>query len=552
MKKRNLMKAFLVLLVSSISISAYAQNLGADYFNTGEIGVAKEFFNKNMSNNQAEANYYLGEIAYSEGNISEAKSYYEKGLAASSDYALNNVGLGKVLLKENNQKAAEDMFSEAIKKNKKDVKVLIAVARAYYINGIKDKPMQKALEDARKADKKSPYVYLFEGDMLKDANDPGGAAGQYAQAINFDPQNTEAYIKTAQVYETINPNLAIDNLNKVLEINPEYKLANKSLGSIYYRNGQYGKAIEAFSQYFAGGVYTTDDLTQYAASLYFSKRYDEAKKLIEEGLNKEPGNFVLNRLLMYSDFDSKDFEKGLAAGDKFFSIDKGTSEYIARDYLTYAQILAENKMYEKAFSQFELAIKIDQENADTYKLAGEVLSKAGLPAEAAEYFKKYIDKAGENAVALDYFNMGRYYYMAATKANNDSVADALPKAKTYLSEADSAFSIVTVRVPDSHLGVFWRARTNALLDAILAKESEALPVLARPYYEATIEILSAKEGNNTSELKEAYRYLSSSYYFAFDSSKNADDKNKTIEFSKKLQELDPDNAQAKQLLDALQ
>jgi len=552
MKKKNLLSVFLILLAVSFNTVVFAQNLGADYFNTGELKIAKDYFEKHMSQSPAESNYYLGEIAYANGDVTGAKAYYEKGLAASPEYVLNNIGLGKVLLKEGNAKAADEQFSIAIKKDKKDVEVQVAIARAYYLNGMKDK-VQAKLQDARKADKKSPLIYLFEGDMLRDAKDAGGAAGQYAQAFNFDPNCVVAYIKTAQVYESINPNSAIDNLTKALEIRPDYKLAYKSLGTIYYKSGQYNKAIDAFKEFFKDGVYSTEELTHYAAALYFTKQYEEAKALIEEGIKKEPNNFVLNRLLMYSYLDSKDYEKGLSVAEKFFSLDKGTSEYISRDHLTYGQLLTENKMFDKAISQYELALKLDPSQTDIYKLVGETLSNEGRPAEAADYFKKYIELAGESAVALDYFNMGRYYYMAAGVAMKDTIdPQAGAKAKQYLSDADAAFTTVGERVPDSHLGQFWRARANALMDAILAKESQALPVLAKPYYEATINIILAKEGtNNVNELKEAYRYLSSSYYLAFDASKKPEDKDQTLLYSQKLLELDPENVQAKQLIEAL-
>jgi len=547
MKKKNLFSVFLILLITSLNFSTFAQNLGADYFNTGELNVAKEFFEKQLSKSPAEANYYLGEIAFAKGNPAEAKSFYEKGLAASPDYVLNNVGLGKVLLKTN-PKAAEEQFSTAVKKDKKDVEVQVAIARAYYLNGMKDKTQSK-LEDARKANRKSPLIYVLEGDMLKDAKDAGGAAGQYAQAINFDPNCTVAYIKTAQVYETINPNSAIDMLTKVLELSPGYKLANKYLGSIYFKNGRYDQAIESFKTYFADGNYSVEDLTQYAASLYFKDRYDEAKSLIEEGMVKEPNNFVLNRLLMYSYLDSKDYVKGLQVANKFFSLDKGTSEYIGRDHMSYAELLSENDQFDKAMEQYELAIKLEPEKYEVYKQIAETLANAGRTAEAAQYFGKYIELAGENAVALDYFNMGRYYYMAANSAMKES---DLAKAKEYLGEADKAFATVTERVSDSHLGPLWRARANSQMDAILRTESDASPILARPYYQTTIDVILGKEGsNNVNELKEAYNYLSSSYYLSYEATKSPEDKAQTVLYSEKVLELDPENVQAKQLVEAL-
>ncbi|MFR9166486.1 MAG: tetratricopeptide repeat protein [Dysgonomonas sp.] len=541
------MTTFFSLLVTAAASFLSAQNIGVDYFKTGEYEIAKDIFNKELSQNPAEANYYLGEIAYAKGDLNGAKAYYEKGLAASPDYVLNNVGLGKVLLKSN-PKAADDEFSKAVKKDKKNVEVLIAVAEAYYKNGNTEK-MEKYLEDARKADKKSPLIYVFQGDMKKDANDIGGAAGEYEMAVNFDPNYAVAYLKISQVYSSINPTIAIDRLTRVLELRPDYVMANKYLGNIYYQNGQYKKAIDAYGKFFAQGEYSVEDLTRYAASLYFDERYDDASKLIQEGIQKDPNNFVLNRLLMYSALETKDYAKGLSIAERFFVLPKGEKdEYIARDYMTYAKLLSENDQFDKALSQYEHAIKLDSTQIGIYKEVAETLANSGQTANAGNYYKKYIEAAGDKAEALDYFNMGRYYYMAAGTAMKDSTdVNAPVKMKNYLAEADTAFAIVGQRIPDSHLGFLFRARTNSLLDPTAEQG------LAKPHYEKTIEVIMGKEDSqsNSRELLEAYKYLSYYYYVQYDKTKSAEDKANTILYSEKMLELDPANAVAKQLLDAL-
>lgn len=542
MKKKYLLGAFLGLLLSS---PIFAQgNIGADYLQTGELKVAKEIFEKQISQSPAEAYYYLGEVAYAQGNMAEAKANYEKGLAASSDFVLNNVGLGKLLLKTS-PKEAEDQFSIAIKKDKKDVNVLVAIARAYYDNNMKEKG-DKALADARKADKKSPAIYILEGD-LKAKTNVGEAAGSYAQAYTFDPTSAVAYIKTAQVYENVNPTLAVEMLQKAIEINPNYTLAHKYLGSIYSHGGQYPQAIESYQKYFAQGAYDVNDLTRYAAALYFTKQYEEAKKLINEGISKEPNNFVLNRLLMYSYLQSKDYENGLAAADKFFSLDKGDSEYIVQDFMTYGELLSKNNQLDKALLQYDAAIKLDPSKSTVYKDIALACADAGQYADAAKYYQEYIDKADPTLIeATDFFNLGRYAYLFGSPASKDADPAIAEKGKEALLQADKAFGVVTERISDSYLGYFWRARVNAMLDP------ETTEGLAKPYYEQVANIIVAKaDGSNKTELLEAYQYLSYYYYLLFDKSKSATDKEQVKLYSEKMLELDPANTVAPQLLEAI-
>jgi len=215
MKMKYLIGAFLSFM---ISLSAFAQNSpGADYFSLGETKLAKEYFSKNTAQNPEEAHYYLGEIAYQAGNMSEAQSEYQQSASANAELGVGAVGLAKLQLKSS-QKAAEDQLKEIQKKNKKNIKVLLAIAKAYADNGMKDKALN-VISEARKADKKSPdypYIYIFEGDLMAKENNPGGAAGQYDQAINADANCVLAYLKGAQVYEFINRNTAADLLKKAI------------------------------------------------------------------------------------------------------------------------------------------------------------------------------------------------------------------------------------------------------------------------------------------------------------------------------------------------
>lgn len=542
MKKKYLLGAFLGLLLSS---PIFAQsNIGADYLNTGELKVAKEIFEKQISQSPAEAYYYLGEVAYLEGNMAEAKANYEKGLAASPDFVLNNVGLGKLLLKTN-PKEAEDQFSIALKQDKKNVAVLVAIARAYFDNNMKEKGDAK-LADARKADKKAPAIYILEGD-LKAKTNVGEAAGSYAQAYTFDPTSAVAYIKTAQVYENVNPTLSVEMLQKAIEINPNYTLAYKYLGSIYSHGGQYQQAIDAYQKYFAQGAYDVNDLTRYAAALYFTKQYEEAKKLINEGISKEPNNFVLNRLLMYSYLQSKDYVDGLAAAEKFFSLDKGDSEYIVQDYMTYGELLSKNNQLDKALLQYDAAIKLDPSKSSVYKDIAIACADAGQYADAAKYYQEYVDKADPTALeATDFFTLGRYSYMFGSTALKDADPIVVAAGKESLQRGDKAFATVTERIPDSYLGYFWRARTNALLDP------ETTQGLAKPYYEQVATIIVGKaDGSNPTELLEAYQYLSYYYYLLYEKSKSAADKEQVKLYSEKMLELDPTNTVAPQLLEAI-
>jgi tetratricopeptide (TPR) repeat protein len=533
-------KISVTILSSLFFVSIFAQNtsLGVDYLRTGEQQIAKQIFLNEVAQKPASSNYYLGEIAYAEGKFDEAKGFYNKALAADPEFSLAYVGLGKYYLKSNNAKAAEDAFSSALKKNKKDVEVNVAIAEAYSVNG-QEENANKRIDEAIKNDKKSPLPYILQGDIIASKGNQGDAAGKYDMAIYFDPNYTLAYLKSAKVYEGINSELAIEKLKKVLEINPNYTLAYRDLGKIYVSTGFYPEAIAAYQEFFKGQSYTISDITRYASALYFTKKYDDAASLLKEGLSKEPDNFVLNRLYMYTLADSKQYAEALPVAEKFFSLDAKNSEKILQDYLTYGDILAKNNKLDLALVQYKAAVAIDPSKVTVYKDVATAFADANQYADAAEYYKQYVSKADTTLLeSSDYYALGRYYYYAAGTALKDTAdTTAKEKSKVYLKEADDAFGTLAKRRPDSHLGFFWRARTNALLDP------ETTEGLAKPYYDETIKVLIAKDGgaSNKNELVESYRYLAYYYYL-----KN--DKANSIDYSNKLLSIDPENQTAKAIL----
>ena len=123
--------------------------------------------------------------------------------------------------------------------------------------------------------------------------------------------------------------------------------------------------------------------------------------------------------------------------------------------------------------------------------------------------------------------MGKYYYGAAVK---DSTL-----ATGYLTKADSLFAIVKERVPSSHLGLLWQARTNSLMDPETEKGQ------AKPYYESCIPLLEKDKDKYQKELSECYRYLGYYYYLKQDM-----DSSRT--YWNKILDIDPGNKTALEAL----
>lgn len=539
MKKKFLFTILSSLFLGSSLVQAQTSSVsvGVDYLRTGELKIAKQIFSNELAQSPAASNYYLGEVAYAEGDVEGAKALYDKSLAADPTFSLALVGQGKYDLKKGDTKAAEDAFSSALKKDKKDIAINVAIADAYFANGQEDKANAK-IDEAIKYDKKSPLPYILQGEILEAKGSVGDAAGKYDMANLFDPTNTLAYLKSAKVYENINPDLAIEKLKKVLEINPNYFIAYRELGNINTTRGHYGEAIDAYAEFFKHNAYTVADITHFASDYYFTKKYDQAIPLLKEGLALEPNNFVLNRLYMYCLVDSKDYTNALPVAQKFFSLESKKGDRITQDFMSYGDALAKNNQMDAALDQYNAAIALDPTKVTVYKDIAATLADASKYDQAADFYNKYLTKVDTTLIeTTDYFKMGRYYFIAAGALKDSTSQDAKEKVATYLKDADQAFAKVAERKPDSYLGYFWRARTNSKLDP------DTKAGLAKPFYEQTIAILMQKDGgaNSKAELVECYSYLTIYYFLKGDKSNAIDNCNLWIN-------LDPDNKQPKDIL----
>lgn len=69
-------------------------------------------------------------------------------------------------------------------------------------------------------DKKLASIYVLEADMQAANKDYNGAAANYEQAITFDPNCKEAYVKYARIYAPINSEVAAEVLNRLLAHDP--------------------------------------------------------------------------------------------------------------------------------------------------------------------------------------------------------------------------------------------------------------------------------------------------------------------------------------------
>ena len=428
----------------------------------------------------------------------------------------------------------DDQMKPFFKKNKKNAENLVAFGRAFY--EAKDTANAAVYaEHALKANKQYAPAYILKGDLRALAEDGGGAAALYDQAIYFDPKNPDGYRKYASVYRKISPQGAIAKLNDLRAQLPDYPV-DAIIGHISYISNNFDEAIAAYDRVPMEKLEKMD-IIESAFSAYLTQKYDKGIQMAEFGLQKEPRNSTLNRLAMFCNTEKGNFDKALDFADRLFNkSDSANISYM--DYVYYGNALNGLKKHDEAIAMYKKALEQEFDNADKKAGVVKTLSDAykGINDfdNAIKYYQQFLNDVSK-ASASDHAGLGRLY------AQHANALEDLAAKMEKLRLADQVYAGLLDKYQDVEDYVaFQRARIGMQMDP------ESKEELAKPHYEKLVELLGSKaDRDNTDKVRlvEAYRYLISYYLI------NKDDKETAKQFAAKLQEVDPENETAKQVLE---
>ena len=488
--KRKFFFASLMLMGASIVANAQGYKDGIEYYKVDKLDNAKELLERNLnapSTDKAEAFYYLGQIALHQGNVAQAAANFEKGIAANAMNPYNYVGQAAIALK-----------------NGGEVKSL--------------------LEKARKLSKK----------------DWGNAAGIYELAFDKDPNNIEAYVKYANTYFNVVPEMAIGRLEELQAKVPNSALVQRELAEKYYADNLGAKAAEQYGKYIKNPNHFAQDEVRFVQLLFFGERFKESLDLATSLIGKlNPADdkvFYMKRMQLYNLVQLKNWAGAVEAGKSFFAnaLPKG-SNYEVRDYTDYGQALQEAGLPEQAIAAYEKALELNPSNTDLMRFMGDSYGAADNFVKAAEYYQRLVDMGKDYYKSNDFFTLSNYYLGIATTESLDAMtkADALAKSQKYIEEVDKM-------VPNNVQIVNQKAKIAKV------REGDTNNGAALDAYMELLNILDKKEdkADYARYYKYAYNYLAT-YYFT------KGDKAQAKTYYQKWLEYDPENEALRNYVNSL-
>ena len=539
------------ILASTYSVQAQDINQAKKAVDAEQFESAKSILKSIIKDKPSNGNAYftLGTIYLNQNVQDSAKIFFEKGLSASDNGKLNNIGLGQIDLDKNDVSAAQAKFALATKDvKKKDIQEYIYIARAY-MNA--DKPDYKnALTILNKAVAVNPQdaqLQLALGDAYYGDGKQNEAYVAYRSAFQADNSLLRAkmqlgvLLKGAKSYDE-----ALKAYNEVIAINPNYGPVYRELAETYYKIARnkpsqaaanYKTAIGYYDKYMSLTDYSIHSRMRRADFLILVEDYvaleAEANKMSE--LDKV--NPRIYRYLGYAAYKNGNVDVAIKSLENF--INAPGNKPIALDYLylgltkikkgTSADGTAiDPAAFQAGLVDVKKAIEMEPLAVQDLTEVGKKLFTQKLYNEAAAIFE-FGANTKESASFLDdnvYYGLANYY--ANINKGKDVKVDTVA-----LQKADAAFEKVLVASPTYLEAYLYRARTNRLLDKddVMVKNYE-------DYVAKTTELGPdelAKPAVKT-KIIECYNNMAASFANT--------DKPKAIEYFKKTLAIDPTNSYA--------
>lgn len=433
-------------------------------------------------------------------------------------------------------------LSKKIRKNKED---LVAVG-TYFL----DKDNYPAASQCAKAvyDLDPTYIpgLMFSGEVFMKAQRWGDAGQKFDEVLTIDPNNVAALKRNAFVYKNVNPHVAIDALNKIKEIDPSYKEADKELGDIYYKLDKYKDAVLNYENYYKQAP--KDDkldirsCENFLQSLYSQADFNRIIEVTTELLPIAPKDMVIRRMDFFAKVnkigESIDLDGAIKTAEEASAYlndpEYHDSIYISLDYEYAAALAKEKDDIPAAVAAYEKALEKDADKLNNYKELAKLYSRNKEADKAIATYQKYLEKKGDKVDVSDYFGLG-LEYLKATRMTEDPA-----KKAEYIAAGDAAFNKVLEKEPGYYKAVMQQAALHITDASKPEEEPKAL-------YEKALGMMPAEgDGKSTPEdVADAnpFRLLAAQYLAFYYAQK--EDFAGCRTYVDVMLKADPENAQAK-------
>ena len=232
-----------------------------------------------------------------------------------------------------------------------------------------------------------------------------GEVRAWSQKILDDPNRDDYYAERALVLISNDKNykLAIEDLETAIKMNPKKGIYQTKLAEAYFGNNQTYKAKEMYLKAIEANPNDAEVLFKTGQFFLFVKKYDEAKRYMNEALKKDESYPKIYFFIAQAFKETQDTAKAIEFYKKAVQIDAGDYD----SYLQLGQLLTKQKSPE-AIRYLDAAINTNEGIDEAWYARGYYYQLAGNYEKAMGDYQKTITINPFHAYA--FYNAGYIYF----------------------------------------------------------------------------------------------------------------------------------------------
>jgi len=283
---------------------------------------------------------------------------------------------------------AESKVKDILAKNKNDLMGRFFGARIQLINRNADVAIP-VLQGVIKDEPQFPAAHHFLGVAFLQKRQPGQARGAFAEAVKLNPNSAESRTALAQIYLAEGSvDLAIEQAQAALQINPRNVQAAVIAGDAYLRKGDVAKSKQVFEA--IGKALPEEPLVPYRLGLVARAERNDAKAIsyFEDALKKKPGAIEpITQIAMIKVGQGKSSEARDRVNKQLVASPNNPQIY---NLLGLLWMQANEAM--PAEEAFKKAIQIDSSLSPAYMNLAQLYHKTGRLDQAAKEYEAVLAK----------------------------------------------------------------------------------------------------------------------------------------------------------------
>lgn len=441
--------------------------------------------------------FNLSAAAQAAGMTETSRKALKHILGLSPDALYEHLAQGRLALIDGKTQEATEHFRQAAKKGRKVPDALHLIGVSYLFGEHRNlKEAETWLKKAYDFRSKHFPTLMDLGYCYIQLNDGGAALVYYEAAARVRPELVLPVYMSAKTYQRAKIHTRyVEMLDKALTIDSLFQPALRDKAEyFYFKARDFNQAVVAYETLLQRHPdVPVDDKMLYVNSLFLSRNYPKTIEWVDKIILEDGSKNYLRRLSAYANYESGNYEKGLAIMEDYFG--KVTADkIIPQDYEYFGKLLQKNGRDSLAAIQYQLAIVADSSRWELYNDIGQIQYGQGNYKEAVESYRKRLDSVPEPGV-MDFYRIGIAWY-----AQNDSTA---------YEEAARLFEKVSERAPDAAVGWLMQAKSLAKLEPDLEQHPELASRFGRAQtaFENYVAIANSDPEKNRKDLIAAYEYL---------------------------------------------